>query len=100
MMGPQLGFSFGSQQTTPAGILGDRRAAVFYPQGYLRSGTSMADAAAELDALGVSLASDRPLTDADQRLRVVPFWRMPQGAPIIMLPMLTVLSAMGLFVLM
>ena len=36
MMAPQLGFNFGSQQTTPSGILSDRRAALFYPQGYLR----------------------------------------------------------------
>ena len=45
MMAPQLGFSFGSQQTTPSGILSDRRAALFYPQGYLRPGTTLANAA-------------------------------------------------------
>jgi len=100
MMAPQLGFSFGSQAKTPAGILADRRAAVFYPQGYLRPGTSSANAAAQLGALSSSLASERSLADADQQLRIVPFWRTPQGAPIIMLPMLAVLSAMGLFVLM
>ena len=53
MMAPQLGFTFGSQQTTPSGILSDRRAAFFYPQGYLRPGTTIANAAgADRRALG------------------------------------------------
>ena len=64
MMAPQLGFTFGSQQTTPSGILSDRRAAFFYPQGYLRPGTTLANAAAQTDALWAALARDRPLTDA------------------------------------
>ena len=38
MMAPQLGFTFGSQQTTPSAILSDRRASLFVPQGYLRPG--------------------------------------------------------------
>ena len=42
MMAPQLGFTFGSQQTTPSAILSDRRATVFFPQGYLRPGTTLA----------------------------------------------------------
>jgi len=97
MMAPQLGF--GSQQTS-SGILSDRRAAVFFPQGFLRPGVTLAAAAAQIDALSNALASDRPLTDVSQRLRVVPFWRSPGGAPLILLPTLTVLSAMGLLVLM
>jgi putative ABC transport system permease protein len=100
MMAPQLGFNFGSQQATPSGALADRRAPLFFPQGYLRPGTTLANAAAQTDALWATLARDRPLTDAAERLRVVPFWRTPSGAPIIMLPTLTVLSAMGLLVLM
>ena len=44
MMAPQLGFTFGSQQTTPSGILSDRRAGVFYPHGYLRPGITLANA--------------------------------------------------------
>jgi len=97
MMAPQLGF--GSQQTS-AGILSDRRAAVFFPQGFLRPGVTRAAAAARIDALSAGLASDRPLSDVSQRLRVVPFWRSPGGAPLVLLPTLTVLSAMGLLVLM
>jgi predicted permease len=99
MMAPQLGFKFGSQETTPSGVLSDRRAAVFHPQGYLRPGTTLLNAAGQTDALWAALSRDRPLTDAAQRLRVVPFWQAPGGAPSIMLPTLIVLSAMGLLVL-
>ena len=77
MMAPQLGFTFGSQQTTPSGILADRRAAVFYPQGYLRPGTTLAQRRrARPTRSGPTLSRDRPLTDAAQRLRVVPFWQI------------------------
>ena len=100
MMAPQLGFSFGSRETTPSGILSDRRAAFFFPQGYLRPGTTLASAAAQADALWATLSRERPLADAAERLRVVPFWQTPGGAPSIVLPTLGVLSAMGLLVLM
>ncbi len=88
MMAPELGFKFGSQQTTPSEILSDRRAALFYPQGYLRPGTTIASAAAQADALWATLSRDRPLADAAQPLRVVPFWQTPDGAPTILLPTL------------
>jgi macrolide transport system ATP-binding/permease protein len=99
MIGPQLGFTFGSQQTTPSAVLADRRAAVFYPQGYLRRGTTVASAAAQADAIWAGFSRDRPLTDASERLRVVPFWQEPNGAPSVLLPTLGVLSAMGVLVL-
>jgi predicted permease len=99
MMAPQLGFKFGSQQTTPSGILSDRRAAVFYPRGYLRPGMTLAGAAAQTGALWATLSADRPLTDAAQQLRVVPFWKTPDGAPTVLLPTLIILTAMGLLVL-
>ena len=100
MMAPQLGFTFGSQQTTPSGILSDRRAGVFYPHGYLRPGTTLANATAQADALWATLSRERPLTDAAQRLKVVRFWQTPGSGPTFMLPTLTVLSPMGLLVLM
>jgi putative ABC transport system permease protein len=100
MMAPQLGFNFGSQHTTPSGILSDRRAALFYPQGHPRPGTTLANAATQTDALWAALARDRPLTDITERLRVVPFWQTPNGAPMILLPTLIVLIATGLLVLM
>src|SRR6185312_3094648 len=100
MMAPQLGVTFGSAQTNPSAILADRTAGAFYIHGRLRPGVSMAAAAAEIDAIWAGLAGDRPLNDPAQRLRVVPFWRSPNGAQTYMLPTLTVLIAMGLLVLM
>jgi macrolide transport system ATP-binding/permease protein len=99
MTAPQLGFTFGSQQTTPSGIMSDRNAAIFVPQGYLRPGTSPANAAAQADALWTPRLRDRPLIEGAERLRVAPFWQSPNGAPLILLPTLGVLSAMGLLVL-
>jgi predicted permease len=98
-MAPNLGFSFGSREKTASGILSDRRAALFHPYGYLRSGTTFAQAEARMSAIWAALARDRPLTDAAQRLRVVRFWQAPGGAPSFMLPTLGVLIAMGLLVL-
>ena len=61
MMAPQLGFTFGSLKTTPSEVLADRRAAVFYPQGFVRPGTSHAAAAAQGTRSGPrSRPNDRP----------------------------------------
>ena len=98
-MAPQLGITFGSAQTTPSAILSNRLVGVFYILGRLRPGTTLAQAAAETDALWRTLSRDRPLTDATERLRVVGFWQFPGSAQEHMLPTLTVLSAMGLLVL-
>ena len=99
MMAPQLGYTFGSQQTTPAGILSDRQATFFYPQGYLKPATSLATAGAQTEALWRALALERPHTAVAQRLEVVPFLRMPGGAPSYIMPTLGVLSVMGVLVL-
>ena len=99
-MGPDLGFAFGSREKTPSGILGDRQAALFFPQGYLRAGTTLANAQAQTDVLWTARAGERPLSDAAQRLRVAPFRETPYGAPSYILPTLVVVSAMGLLVLM
>ena len=100
MMAPSLGFTLGSQQATPAGILSDRRAAFFFPQGYLRPGTTMRSAAAQADARWAELRKERPAADTVQRLRIVPFWQMPYGAPGVILPTLGVLTATAFLVLM
>jgi len=100
MMAPQLGFTFGSQQTTPSGILSDRRGAVFFPQGFLRPGTTMRSAAAQTDAHWTELRRERPAADTAHRLIVAPFWQMPHGAPGFILPTLGVLTAMAFLVLM
>ncbi len=96
---PQLGFRFESRETTASGILADRRANVFWAHGRLRPGVTLARASAETDALWTELSRWRPLADATQRLRVVPFWRSPNGAQTYVLPTLVVLTGMGLLVL-
>ncbi|HKV98903.1 MAG TPA: ABC transporter permease [Vicinamibacterales bacterium] len=100
MMGPDLGVTFGSRETTPAAIFSDREAAVVFPHGRLRSGTTIANAGAEANAIWATRASERPLSDAAQHLSVVRFWQSPTGGQTYMLPTLVVLSVMGLFVLM
>jgi predicted permease len=98
-MGPDLGFRFGSLAATASAILSDRRAELFYPSGYLRPGTTLADAGAQTAALWPALARERAIGDPAMRLRVVPFRESPDGAPMHILPVVSVLSAMGLFVL-
>ena len=99
-MAPQLGYSFGSQQTAASAILADRRATVFAPVGFLRPGVSIADAAARTAGLWTELARERAVTpDGVARTRVVPFRENPGGAPSIVLPTLAVVAAMGLLVL-
>lgn len=98
-MAPELGFSFGSRETTPSGIFADRRAGVFYPQGFLRPGATRESAAAQMNALWSATAGEHSRNDAAIRLRVAPFRETPNGAPSYVLPTLTVVSAMGLLVL-
>ncbi len=100
MMAAQMGVEGGLPRTPSSNLLSDRRAAVLFPHGYLRPGTSLANAAAQTGAIWATLSRDRPLTDAAQRLRVVPFWQSPTGAQTFVLPTVSVLGAMGLLVLM
>jgi predicted permease len=100
MMAPELGFRFGSAETTPAGIFADRHAGLFYPQGYLRPGVTLESAASQMNALWTATADERPRTDGDTQLKVMPFRDTPNGAPTYILPTLKVLTAMGLLVLM
>lgn len=99
MMGPSLGANFGSTETTPAGVLADRRVTVVYALGWLKPGATMAQAAADLDKLWTDLARDRPLDGGVARLTVVPFRSYPGSGQATVLPMLIALSAMGLLVL-
>lgn len=96
---PELGFRFDSRETTPSRILRDRRADLLWIHGRLRPGVTFASAQAQTDALWSSLSSGRPLQDASERVRVVPFWRSPNGAQTYLLPTLVVLTVMGLLVL-
>jgi putative ABC transport system permease protein len=99
MMAGQILADFGSKEITASSFLSDRRAAVLVPHGYLRPGTTLANAAAQTDAIWAALSRDRPLTDAAERLEVMPFWRSPTGGQTYALPAVVVLSAMGLLVL-
>ncbi len=100
MMAAQIGVTGGLPDKAASNILSDRRAAIVFPHGYLRPGTSFANAASQTAAIWATLSRDRPLTDATQQLKVAPFWRSPTGAQTYLLPTLVVLSAMGLLVLM
>ena len=99
MMGPQLGFSFGSTATTAAAILNDPRAALVYPTGYLRPGVTLSEAAAQAQALWAARAAESSAAEISDQLRIVPFLEAPGGAPSFGMPTLTVLIAMGLLVL-
>ena len=99
MMAGQILTDLGSAQFTPSNFLTDRRAPVLVPHGFLREGTSAASAAAQTDALWTTLARERPLSDAVQRLEVVPFWRFPDSAQANALPTVIVLGVMGLLLL-
>jgi predicted permease len=98
-MAPGLGFTFGSEHTTPAGVLADRLTMMLCPQGYLRPGTTRQEAEAQTAALWAEIVRARPADATTGQVRVVPFWRMPGGAPSYILPTLGALSAMGLLVL-
>ncbi|MGE0453567.1 MAG: ADOP family duplicated permease [Vicinamibacteria bacterium] len=99
MMAAEMGLTGGVPATTPSQVFSDRNAALLFPHGFLRPGVSLASAAAEIDAVWAALTRDRALTDAGQRLRVVPFWQSPTGGQTYALPAVVVLSAMGLLVL-
>jgi predicted permease len=99
MMAPQLGFTLGSRKTSAPEIFADPRAEFFYLQGFLRPDTTRAAAAARADALWATRAPERPVADAGERLRVVPFSQSPGSAQTYLMPTLMVLTAMGLLVL-
>lgn len=96
---PSLGFTFGSTKMAPTDILSDHTASVFYPQGFLRPGVSIANATARSTALWSAMAANRPLAEAAEKLTVVPFRESPGSGQSYILPTLLVLSAMGLLVL-
>ncbi len=99
MMAGQILTDLGSAQIASSSFLTDRRAAVLYPYAYLRPDTTLASAAAQLDALWHALSRDRALNDVVGRLRIVPFSQFPGSAQANLLPTVMVLSVMGLLVL-
>jgi predicted permease len=99
MIAPDLGVTFGSSETTASAVLLDRKAAVVYALGWLKPGTTMAQAAAEVGAIWSDLARDRPVDGGVTRLGLVPFRDYPGSGQATVLPVLAALSAMGLLVL-
>ena len=95
MMASQIGL----QNTPSVDVLSDRRAGLLTVLGHLRPGTTLENAAAQTEALWATRSRDQALTDAAQRLRVVPFWHTPNSVQTYLLPTVVVLSAMGLLVL-
>ncbi len=100
MMASQLGIGRIGPGTLSADPVTDRRYGVLFPHARLRPGTPLAHAAAQVDGMWTTLSTDRLLTDPVQRMRIAPFWRAPTGAQTYMLPTLTVVTVMGLLVLM
>jgi predicted permease len=94
-----LGVNFGSSETTASGVFSDRKAAVVYVLGWLKPGTTMAQATAEVAAIWSDLARDRPVDGGVTRLGLVPFRDYPGSGQATVLPVLVALSAMGLLVL-
>ncbi len=74
---------------TMAPQLGFRLETIGTIQGFLRPGTSLGSAAAQSDALWTTLSRDRPLDDATERLRIVPFWKAPNSPQSYLLPTCT-----------
>jgi predicted permease len=89
----------GNPSTPSANVVTDRRYGLLFAHGYLRPGISLAAAAAQADALWTTLSADRPLTEPEQRLRVVKFWQSPSGGQRYVTPTIAVLIGMGLLVL-
>ena len=101
MMAPQLGYTFGLPADTPhESVMSDRRADMLFAMGHLRPGASLAAASGQVDTLWAELARHRQADDVIARLRVVPFWQLPGSAQSVIMPLLVVLSVMGLLVLM
>lgn len=99
MMAAQIGLDGGLPRPLAANVLSDRRTALIFAHGFPRPGTTLASAETQTAAVWATLARDRPITEATQRLRVLPFWQSPTGGQTYVLPTVVVLSAMGLLVL-
>jgi predicted permease len=96
---PTLGVTFSSNETTPSGILNDRRATVLYAFGWLRPGVSMKQASAEYDAIWTDASRGRTLEGGMTKMTLAPFLKYPGSAQATVFPMLVALTAMATLVL-
>ena len=99
MMAAQLGIGFSNPGKITSDPITDRRYGMLFPIGYQRAGVTSGDVTSQIDALWQTLSVDRPLTEPSQRMKVVPFWRAPNGGQVYMLPTMVLMTAMGLLVL-
>ena len=65
----------------------------------LRPGVGLAQAQAAIDTLAVQLEQAYPGSNKELRFRLLPLWKSPDGAPSMMLPVLSLLWAVSLGVL-
>ena len=84
---------------TPSDLLSNPRVALLLPQGFLRPGVSASTAAAQISAVWTERKKDRPTTQSDELVRLLPFWRSPVGPQTYILPMAGLLTAMGSLVM-
>jgi predicted permease len=99
MMMAELGFTGGLPREAAATLFSDPRAAIVFPHGFLRPGVTAAAATVDAGSIWSQLSNDRPIADAAMKLEVTPFWLSPTGGQTFLLPTLSVLTAMGLLVL-
>jgi predicted permease len=100
MMAPQLGINLGSlQNTTRADILAERGAGILDVLGHLRPGITFANAGAQIEGLSAALSREGAVTEVAEHLKVIRIWQSPYGGQTFLLPLLVVLSAMGVLVL-
>jgi macrolide transport system ATP-binding/permease protein len=79
--------------------LAEREMPLLWGIGRLRTGASIATAAAEVDRLSARLDEKLPERQVGQRATVIPMWRSPFGAQTYMLPAIGLLSMMGALLL-
>jgi predicted permease len=76
-------------------VLGQRQISVMWGLGRLAHGTSIDEAASQVEVLWARLATAFPDRPLEQRATVIPMWRSPFGSQTYMLPAVLVMSAMG-----
>ena len=96
MMSPQVK---GDGSAEANAQLLDRQNDLLAVMGRLRPGTTLTEASAQMAVLSAQLQSEHPADAVRQELRVVPIWQSPFGAQTYMLPTVTVLSGMGVLLL-
>jgi predicted permease len=100
MMAAEIGVRGSNVAASGLNPLVDPTAGLLFPQGFLQEGISFSAAIAETDAIWSSLGADRPASDVVKHLRVIRFRNSPTGGQVVLVPVVTLLTVMGLLVLM